>query len=187
MLDLSLLLILWVGRRLLDVQLLQGWGRSGPCPGGQRALGVGGGGVTGLHARAHRVTHRVILSVLQPGDQPLVLLSEVAPHQGRLPDDHHVLHSLIGWQMSWWWHRGWRLPVTPERSWVETRPFLEKCPRRLLTILSASASYLPAWKLLEHVCYEKIMIVWWILPGGATIFCHFWNRVVFRQSLGLRA
>ncbi len=25
-----------------------------------------------------------------------------------------------------------------------------------------------------------------LLPGGATILCHFWNRQVFRQSLGLR-
>ena len=25
------------------------------------------------------------------------------------------------------------------------------------------------------------------LPGGATIFCHFWKSVVFKQSLGLSA
>ena len=36
-------------------------------------------------------TSRVVLSVLQSGDQPLVLLAEVAAHQGGLADYHHVL------------------------------------------------------------------------------------------------
>ena len=37
------------------------------------------------------MTGGVVLSVLQPGYQPLVLLPEVAAHQGGLADDHHVL------------------------------------------------------------------------------------------------
>ena len=36
-------------------------------------------------------TSRVVLSVLQPGYQPLVLLPEVAAHEGGLADNHHVL------------------------------------------------------------------------------------------------
>ena len=48
-----------------------------------------------------------------------------------------------------------QLPVRPERSWVESRPFSERSPRRLLTSLSVSASCLLAWKLLEHVRYKS--------------------------------
>lgn len=34
---------------------------------------------------------RVVLRVLQPRDQSLIFVSEVAPHQGGLADNHHVL------------------------------------------------------------------------------------------------
>lgn len=34
---------------------------------------------------------RVVLGVLQPGDQSLVFVSEFPSHEGRFPDDHHVL------------------------------------------------------------------------------------------------
>ena len=48
-----------------------------------------------------------------------------------------------------------QLPERQERSWVESRPFSERSPRRLLTSLSVSASCLLAWKLLEHVRYKS--------------------------------
>ncbi len=43
-------------------------------------------------------------------------------------------------------------------------------------------------RVLHSLCYkchwrfQKVCV----LPGGATILCHFWKRQVFRQSLGLR-
>lgn len=38
----------------------------------------------------------VVLRVLQPRDHPLVLLAEVASHQRRFTDNHHVLESRKG-------------------------------------------------------------------------------------------
>ena len=35
--------------------------------------------------------------------------------------------------------------------------------------------------------FGGIEVVFNDLPGGATIFCHFWKSVVFKQSLGLSA
>ena len=44
---------------------------------------------------------------------------------------------------------------------------------------------------MPDICWvakESSFLSFWLsLPGGATIFCHFWKSVVLRQSLGLSA
>ena len=90
-----------MGRGPLDVQFRlggRGGGRGralggGGVPGGRGGGVVAGGGLPELPGAgpAAGVTHGVVLRVLQPRDQPLVLLAEVAAHEARLPHDHHVL------------------------------------------------------------------------------------------------
>ena len=91
---LTVLVTLRVGRRPLQLHFLTwSWGPWRSVPRRSQASARAGVGSWGIFQRRPGVTNtgRVVLSVLQPGYQPLVLLPEVAAHQGGLANYHHVL------------------------------------------------------------------------------------------------
>lgn len=81
----SFVLLRRLGRRALRLAVLSGGGFA--APGGVVAQGRGAVEVV-LVVQA---VGGVVLRVLQAGDQTLILVAELAAHQGRLAHDHHVL------------------------------------------------------------------------------------------------
>lgn len=81
----SFVLLRRLGRRALRLAVLSGGGFA--APGGVVAQGRGAVEVV-LVVQA---VGGVVLRVLQAGDQTLILVPELAAHQGRLAHDHHVL------------------------------------------------------------------------------------------------
>ena len=102
---LCLTVTLRVWRGPLQLHLLT-WSRrpwrSVPWRRQARLAGVGTWGIlqwrTGM---SH--TSRVVLSVLQPGYQPLVLLPKVSSHQGRLANNHDILSKRVNTSLTPSW------------------------------------------------------------------------------------
>ena len=91
---LTVMVTLRVGRRPLQLHFLTwSWGPWRSVPRRSQPSTWAGVGSWGILQGGPRVTNTggIVLSVLQPGYQPLVLLAEVAAHQGGLANYHHVL------------------------------------------------------------------------------------------------
>lgn len=58
---------------------------------------VGRRGLGGRGGRRGGPVVALVLSVLQPGDEPLVLVAELPAHQRRLADHHHVLEQVCAY------------------------------------------------------------------------------------------
>lgn len=77
---------------------------------------------------------------------------------------------------------------TPESEWKAMNwSGWDGMGQRLHTLLYTTTCY---WTTSNYPDQHNNLIEWNcvgvpLLPGGATILCHFWNRVVFRQSRGL--